>query len=67
MAAVTEALAAIDYGGALVVEIVAPGPDPFQAIKDEHSAEILDGDLRESLDRLRAHWPRVGAARPRGR
>jgi sugar phosphate isomerase/epimerase len=67
VAAVTEALAAIDYGGALVVEIVAPGPDPFQAIKDEHSAEILDGDLRESLDRLRAHWPRVGAARPRGR
>jgi D-psicose/D-tagatose/L-ribulose 3-epimerase len=61
------ALARIDYGGALVVEIMAPGPDPFRAIKDGHSAEILDGDIRESLERLRAHWPPRIAARPSGR
>jgi D-psicose/D-tagatose/L-ribulose 3-epimerase len=55
--AVTAALAAIDYGGAVVVEIMAPGPDPFRAIKDERSAGILDGDIRESLRRLRGCWP----------
>ena len=60
--AVTVALAEIDYGGAVVVEIMAPGPDPFQAIKDEHSAAILDKDLRESLTQLRAHWPRRAGA-----
>jgi sugar phosphate isomerase/epimerase len=54
---VVEALAGIDYGGALVVEIMAPGPDPFRAIKDERSAEILDADIRESLRRLRERWP----------
>ena len=61
------ALARIDYGGALVVEIMAPGPDPFQAIKDAHSSEILDRDIRQSLDRLRARWPPRAAARPPGR
>ena len=63
---VVEALARIDYGGALVVEIMAPGPDPFRAIKDEHSAGILDVDIRESLDRLRARWPPRGSGRPAG-
>jgi D-psicose/D-tagatose/L-ribulose 3-epimerase len=65
LVAVAVALAEIDYGGAVVVEIMAPGPDPFQAIKDEHSAAILDKDLRESLTRLRAHWARrAGTDRP---
>jgi D-psicose/D-tagatose/L-ribulose 3-epimerase len=64
---ITGALARIDYGGALVVEIMAPGPDPFRAIKDERSAEILDRDIRESLDRLRAQRPLRVAARPTGR
>jgi D-psicose/D-tagatose/L-ribulose 3-epimerase len=65
LAAVAVALAEIDYGGAVVVEIMAPGPDPFRAIKDDHSATILDRDLRESLARLRAHWPRhAGTNRP---
>ena len=64
---VFEALRRIDYGGALVVEIMAPGPDPFQAIKDERSRDILDRDIRESLDRLRAHWPPRAAPRPPGR
>jgi D-psicose/D-tagatose/L-ribulose 3-epimerase len=60
LARVTEALASIDYGGAVVVEIMAPGPDPFRAIKDARSASILDMDLRESLRRLRACWPPRG-------
>jgi sugar phosphate isomerase/epimerase len=54
---VVDALASIDYAGAIVVEIMAPGPDPFQAIKDGRSAAILDADIRESLGRLRAYWP----------
>jgi sugar phosphate isomerase/epimerase len=57
LGAVMDALATIEYGGALVVEIMAPGPTPFRAIKDERSAAILDGDIRESLRRLRARWP----------
>jgi sugar phosphate isomerase/epimerase len=56
VAAVVAALRGIDYAGAVVVEVVAPGPDPFRAIKDDRSAEILDGYLRESLVRLRAVW-----------
>ena len=64
---VVEALQRIDYGGALVVEIMAPGADPFQAIKDAYSVEILDRDIRESLERLRARWPPRAAARPPGR
>ena len=54
---IVNALAGIDYGGALVVEIMAPGPDPFRAIKDERSTGILDRDIQESLRRLRARWP----------
>jgi len=49
------------------VEIVAPGPDPFRAIKDEQSAVILDRDIKESLDRLRTHWSSRAPARPAGR
>ena len=63
LAAVVTRWPSIDYGGAIVVEIMAPGPDPFRAIKDERSAAILDADIRESLRRLRARWP----ARPAGR
>jgi sugar phosphate isomerase/epimerase len=51
------ALAAVGYAGALVVEVMAPGPDPFRAIKDARSAEILDGYLRESRAHLRAVAP----------
>jgi sugar phosphate isomerase/epimerase len=57
LGAVTDALASVDYAGAIVVEIMAPGPDPFRAIKDERSAAILDADIRESLRRLRGRWP----------
>jgi sugar phosphate isomerase/epimerase len=57
IAAALAALGAIGYAGALVVEIMAPGPDPFRAIKDAGSAAILDADLRGSLARLRTLWP----------
>jgi sugar phosphate isomerase/epimerase len=50
---VVRALGAIGYAGAVVVEVTAPGPDPFQPIKDAHSAAILDAYLRDSLGRLR--------------
>jgi sugar phosphate isomerase/epimerase len=52
---VARALREIRYGGAVVVEVMAPGPDPFLAIKDAHSAAILDQYLRDSLSRLRDH------------
>ena len=66
LAGVIDALAGIDYRGAVVVEIMAPGPDPFRAIKDERSAGILDADIRASLDRLRALWPPAGRRPPSG-
>ncbi len=47
------ALGRTAYAGALVLEVMAPGPDPFRAIKDEDSARLLDVFLRESLARLR--------------
>ena len=64
---IVDALTGIDYGGVLVVEIMAPGPDPFRAIKDEHSEAILDRDIRESLEGLRAHWSPRAVVRPSGR
>ncbi|MBI4536943.1 MAG: sugar phosphate isomerase/epimerase [candidate division NC10 bacterium] len=51
-----EALREIGYAGAIVLEVMPPGPDPFRSIKDERSPAILDAYLRESLVRLRAHW-----------
>lgn len=57
LAAVATALREIRYAGAIVVEVMPPGPDPFRAIKDAGSPGILDGYIRESLGRLRRHWP----------
>jgi D-psicose/D-tagatose/L-ribulose 3-epimerase len=65
LAPVAAALSDIGYRGALVVEIMAPGPDPFRAIKDAGSAAILDADLRRSLARLRTHWPSTEKGRTR--
>lgn len=62
VAAVAGALRRIGYAGAVVVEVMPPGPDPFRSIKDEGSPGILDGYLRESLAVLREHWP--AASRP---
>jgi len=47
------ALREVRYEGALVLEMTAPGPDPFRPIKDARSAGIVDGYLRESVARLR--------------
>jgi sugar phosphate isomerase/epimerase len=54
------ALAEIGYAGAVVLEVMPPGPDPFRSIKDAGSPTILDGYLRESLGCLRRH---LGGAR----
>ena len=53
-AALFDALKYVEYTGPLVVECTAPGPDPFQAIKDETSAFWVETYLRESLAHLRA-------------
>ncbi len=54
LTAVMNALQAIGYTGAGVLEVMPPGPDPFSSIKDARSAAVLDQYLRESLTRLRA-------------
>lgn len=42
------ALADVGYAGPIILECTAPGPDPFTAIKDEHSVTWLETYLRES-------------------
>jgi len=42
------ALADIGYAGPIILECTAPGPDPFVAIKDEHSLGWLETYLQES-------------------
>jgi sugar phosphate isomerase/epimerase len=42
------ALADIGYAGPIILECIAPGPDPFTAIKDEHSLNWLEIYLQES-------------------
>ncbi len=52
--AIMETLRATGYGGAAVLEVMPPGPDPFQSMKDAQSPQVLDRYLAESLARLRA-------------
>jgi sugar phosphate isomerase/epimerase len=61
LAPIGAALAAIRYQGAVVLEVMPPGPDPFQSLKDKRSPGILDGYLGESLPRLRAHLGAIAA------
>jgi len=61
LTAVMNALQAIRYAGAGVLEVMPPGPDPFSSIKDARSAAVLDQYLRESLTRLRASTGPPGA------
>lgn len=56
VATITGALHEVGYAGAIVVEVIPPGPDPFCSIKDERSAGILDTYIQESLRVLRRHW-----------
>lgn len=52
---IMEALRAIGYRGAAVLEVMPPGPDPFRSIKDDRSPQVLDKYLAESLARLREY------------
>ena len=52
-AAQLAALADVGYGGPVVLECTAPGPDPFTAIKDEDSLGWLETYLQESRGWLR--------------
>lgn len=47
-------LRGVSYAGALALEVVPPGPDPFRSIKDDRSAAVIVGYLRDSVARLRA-------------
>jgi D-psicose/D-tagatose/L-ribulose 3-epimerase len=47
-AAQLAALADVGYGGPIVLECTAPGPDPFTAVKDGYSLGWLETYLRES-------------------
>jgi D-psicose/D-tagatose/L-ribulose 3-epimerase len=53
-ARVIRALEEIGYAGPIIIECAAPGPDPFQAIKDESSVPWIETYSRESLEKLRA-------------
>jgi len=55
-AACLHALQTIRYDGSIVLEVMPPGPNPFQSIKDAQSAEVLDGYIRESIAVLRQPW-----------
>jgi sugar phosphate isomerase/epimerase len=50
---VAAALCECRYAGAVVVEVMPPGPDPFRSIKDAGSPAILDEYIRESLAALK--------------
>jgi len=53
-AAIAAALGDIDYGGDVVFECVAPGPDPFTWDRGPGTHDVLEGFLSESLRRMRA-------------
>ncbi|MFB3816747.1 MAG: sugar phosphate isomerase/epimerase family protein [Candidatus Methylomirabilales bacterium] len=55
LAPVAAALREVGYAGAIVVEVMPPGPDPFRSIKDARSPAILDAYIRESLAALKRH------------
>ncbi len=48
------ALRTIGYGGSIIVECTAPGPDPFRAIKDASSLGTVQQYAAETVGRLRA-------------
>jgi D-psicose/D-tagatose/L-ribulose 3-epimerase len=62
LGACVAALRGVSYTGALALEVVPPGPDPFRPIKDGRSAEVIDCYLRESVARLRAVPPPLHVA-----
>ncbi len=48
------ALGSIGYSGSIIVECTAPGPDPFQAVKDRESLDTVRRYAAETIPRLRA-------------
>ncbi len=50
------ALEEIGYGGPVILECTAPGPDPFTAIKGEDSLDWLETFLQESRAWLLERW-----------
>jgi sugar phosphate isomerase/epimerase len=48
-----KALSTLNYGGPVILEMTAPGPDPFRAIKGAESLTWLETYLKESIDWLR--------------
>ena len=48
-----KALREMNYGGPVILEMTAPGPDPFRAIKGAESLTWLEAYLKESIDWLR--------------
>ena len=53
-ASLVHTLEAMEYTGPIILECPAPGPDPFQAIKDDSSVSWVESYLRESRERLGA-------------
>jgi D-psicose/D-tagatose/L-ribulose 3-epimerase len=53
--AIADALRATGYRGDVVFECVAPGPDPFTAIKGTDSHDQVETFLRESLVRMKQY------------
>lgn len=45
----------IDYNNTIGIETTAPGPNPFQAIKDKNSEKFVDMYLKESINMLRIY------------
>ena len=52
-AAIAQALRTAGYGGDVIFECVAPGPDPFTPIKGSDSRAQVELFLRESLTRMK--------------
>jgi sugar phosphate isomerase/epimerase len=55
-ASLFDTLDSLDYEGPVILETTAPGPDPFTAIKDEHSLDWLATYHRESITWIRNAW-----------
>jgi sugar phosphate isomerase/epimerase len=54
--AIAHALRAINYGGDVIFECVAVGPDPFTAIKGPASRQQVETFVGESLARMREYF-----------
>lgn len=60
--AIFRAIERIGYRANYGLEVIAPGPDPFAAIKDHRSRQFLDQYLKESLEEFSKLTARSSAA-----